>query len=90
MKKLILGVVAGAFVVSAFGLARADTLAGTVQSYDTEKHVMTLVTGEIVELHKYMDVIPEGLSADDEIVMEFTSSEDGFTGITSLKITADR
>ncbi len=90
MKKLILAAVAGAVALSAAGLARADSLTATVKSYDGSKQVMTLVTGEIIELKNYQDIIPPTLSADDEIMMDFSSSEDGFTGINTITITLDR
>jgi hypothetical protein len=90
MKRLILAAVASAVVLSAAGLARTDSLTAIVKSYDGSKQFMTLVTGEIIELKNCQDIIPPTLSADDEIMMDFSSSEDGFTGISSITISVDR
>jgi hypothetical protein len=89
-EKLVLAGLTGCAILSVMAPARADSMSATVRSYDGNKMIMTFATGEIIDLSKYAAIVPPTLSADDIIEMDFSSSEDGFTGIHSIVITADR
>ena len=89
MKQLVFAAISSAVVLSAAGLAYAGPFNTTVKAYDANTYMLTLASGETIQLHKYQDVIPATLSAGDEISMDRAPGEDGPIGI-SIKITTDR
>ena len=69
--------------------AKADEMNIKVAGWNTEESKLTTAAGTIIYIDPAKVVIPDTLSVGDDVLIDFNSSEDGFTGITSFTIIND-
>ncbi len=69
--------------------AHADEMNIKVAAWDAQKSTLTTAAGTIIMIDQSKVTIPDTLSVGDEVLIDFNSSEDGFTGITAFTVTKD-
>lgn len=69
--------------------ALADTAGGVVVAYDRVDHVLVLDDKTVWDLTSASDMVPEGLSAGDNVTIEYDSAGDSGVGkITAISVSA--
>lgn len=69
--------------------AHADEMNIKVAGWDAKESKLTTAAGTIIYIDPTKVTIPETLSIGDDVLIDFNSSEDGFTGITGFTIVND-
>lgn len=69
--------------------AMADQMNIKVAGWNAEESKLTTAAGTIIYIDQSKVTIPDTLSVGDDVLIDFNSSEDGFTGITGFTITND-
>lgn len=69
--------------------ASADEMNIKVAGWNNELGQLTTAAGTIINIDTTKVEIPETLSIGDDVLIDFDSSEDGFTGITGFTIIND-
>jgi uncharacterized protein YuzE len=60
-----------------------------VADWDAKTSKLTTAAGTIITIDQSKVTIPDTLSVGDDVLIDFNSSEDGFTGITAFTIVND-
>lgn len=82
-------VIAVAVIFTQITGASADEMNIKVAGWDADLGQLKTAAGTIINIDTKKVEIPATLSVGDDVLIEFNSSEDGFTGITSFTIIND-